>query len=80
MPKTLMSVDAYIDALEEPRKGVLQRLRLIILETVPGAQETIQYNMPYYTYRGMLCAFASQKRYVKNPMAEARGLFLAIAG
>ena len=24
----------------------------------------MHYNMPYYTYHGMLCAFASQKNYM----------------
>lgn len=57
-------VDTYIDSIDESRKSSLQQLRRIILETVPGAQETIQYNMPYYTYHGMLCAFASQKHYM----------------
>jgi uncharacterized protein YdhG (YjbR/CyaY superfamily) len=57
-------VDTYIDALDEPRKSSLQQLRHIILETVPEVEETIQYNMPYYTYHGMLCAFASQKNYM----------------
>ena len=57
-------VDNYIDSLDEPRKTSLQQLRRIILETVPEAEETMQYNMPYYTYHGMLCAFASQKNYM----------------
>jgi uncharacterized protein YdhG (YjbR/CyaY superfamily) len=57
-------VDTYIDSLDESRKSSLQQLRQIILETVPGAEETIQYKMPYYTYHGMLCAFASQKHYM----------------
>jgi len=57
-------VDTYIDSLDESHKSSLQQLRRIILETVPGAEETIQYNMPYYTYHGMLCAFASQKHYM----------------
>ena len=64
MPTSYINVDAYLNALEEPRKAALQQLRRIILETVPDAQETIQYNMPYYTYHGMLCAFAAQKRYL----------------
>ncbi len=48
----------------------LQQLRRIILETVPGAEETMQYNMPYYTYQGMLCAFASQKHYMSFYLLE----------
>ncbi|HXX77004.1 MAG TPA: DUF1801 domain-containing protein [Ktedonobacteraceae bacterium] len=58
------AVDTYINALAEPRKSSLRQLRRIILETVPVAEETIQYRMPYYTHHGMLCAFASQKNYM----------------
>ena len=57
-------VDTYIESLDESRKSSLQQLRRIILETVPEAEETMQYNMPYYTYQGLLCAFASQKNYM----------------
>ena len=64
MPTTYADVDTYIDSLDESRQSSLRQLRRIILETVPGAEETIQYNMPYYTYHGMLCAFASQKHYM----------------
>src|SRR5216684_4090897 len=64
MPTTYADVDTYIDLLDASRQSSLQQLRRIILETVPGAEETIYYNMPYYTYHGMLCAFASQKHYM----------------
>jgi uncharacterized protein YdhG (YjbR/CyaY superfamily) len=64
MPTTYADVDTYIDLLDTSRQSSLQKLRRIILETVPGAKETIQYNMPYYSYHGMLCAFASQKHYM----------------
>jgi uncharacterized protein YdhG (YjbR/CyaY superfamily) len=64
MPTTFADVDTYIDLLDASRQSSLQQLRRIILETVPRAEETIQYNMPYYTYHGMLCAFASQKHYM----------------
>jgi uncharacterized protein YdhG (YjbR/CyaY superfamily) len=64
MPATYANVDAYMNSLDASRRSSLQQLRRIILETVPEAEEIIQYNMPYYTYHGMLCAFASQKRYM----------------
>jgi uncharacterized protein YdhG (YjbR/CyaY superfamily) len=64
MPTTYADVDTYIDSLDASRQSSLQQLRRIIFETVPAAEETIQYNMPYYTYHGMLCAFASQKNYM----------------
>jgi len=64
MTTTYADVDTYIASLDEPRRTSLEQLRKIILETVPEAEETIQYNMPAYTYHGMLCAFASQKNYM----------------
>jgi uncharacterized protein YdhG (YjbR/CyaY superfamily) len=64
MPTTYADVDTYIDSLDASRQSSLQQLRRIIFETVPAAEETIQYNMPYSTYHGMLCAFASQKNYM----------------
>jgi hypothetical protein len=57
-------VTAYLEALPGERKTALARLRAIILEMVPGVKEIIQYRMPYYEYRGMLCAFAAQKQYM----------------
>ena len=37
----------------------------MILDTVPGAVETTKYRMPTYEYgKGVLCAMASQKRYM----------------
>jgi uncharacterized protein YdhG (YjbR/CyaY superfamily) len=53
-----------MNSLDASRQADLQQLRQIIRGTVPEAEEMIQYNMPYYTYHGMLCAFASQKRYM----------------
>jgi uncharacterized protein YdhG (YjbR/CyaY superfamily) len=58
------SVDDYLASLPEPRAAALRHLRALILETVPGVEESIQYNMPAYTYHGMLCAFAAQKHYM----------------
>jgi uncharacterized protein YdhG (YjbR/CyaY superfamily) len=38
---------------------------LRVVARAPEAEETFQYKMPTYTYRGRsLCAFASQKRYI----------------
>lgn len=64
MPASYANVDAYINSLDASRQAALQQLRRIIRETVPEADEMIRYNMPYYDYRGMLCAFASQKHYI----------------
>lgn len=57
-------VDTYLDDLAEERREALDRLRSLVFEVAPDAEESIKYGMPYYTAGGALCAFASQKRYI----------------
>jgi uncharacterized protein YdhG (YjbR/CyaY superfamily) len=58
-------VDAYLESLEPERRKALTKVRSLVLDTVPGAVETMKYRMPTYEYGGgVLCAFASQKRYM----------------
>jgi uncharacterized protein YdhG (YjbR/CyaY superfamily) len=58
------SVDEYIAAQREPVHAVLERVRAAILKALPGAEETISYNMPTYTLRGnFIIHFAAWKRH-----------------
>ena len=58
-------VNAYIREQDQERRTALEKLRELVLETVPDAVETTEYRMPTYDYAGdMLCAFASQKHYM----------------
>ena len=58
-------VEEYLERLEPQRRDALTRVRELILEEAPGAVESIKYRMPTYQYgKGILCAFASQKRYM----------------
>ena len=58
-------VKAYHADLDPARQAALTELRALILESVPGADETMKYRMPTYEYGpGVLCAFASQKHYM----------------
>jgi uncharacterized protein YdhG (YjbR/CyaY superfamily) len=53
MAKTgFQSVDDYIAAQPEPMQGVLKRVRSAIRKAVPGAEESISYNIPTYKLRG----------------------------
>jgi uncharacterized protein YdhG (YjbR/CyaY superfamily) len=64
MPKS-KEVSAYIQEQNPERRTALEKLRRLVLETVPHAVETMEYRMPTYDYAGdMLCAFASQKHYM----------------
>jgi uncharacterized protein YdhG (YjbR/CyaY superfamily) len=58
-------VDAYLENLEPGRRKALTEVRSLVLDTVPGAVETMRYRMPTYEHDGrVLCAFASQKHYM----------------
>jgi uncharacterized protein YdhG (YjbR/CyaY superfamily) len=58
-------VDAYLENLAAERRAALSDLRALIREVVPDAEESLKYRMPTYEYAdGVLCAFASQKRYM----------------
>src|SRR5215470_15362295 len=57
-------VDEYLMSLNDNDKASLEKLRQVIREMAPQATEMMKYNMAYYEYKGMLCAFAAQKEYL----------------
>ncbi|HEV2413610.1 MAG TPA: DUF1801 domain-containing protein [Candidatus Dormibacteraeota bacterium] len=57
-------VDAYIAAAPKEVQAHLRRLRAIIKEEAPNAEERISYQMPYYRYLGHLVYFAGFKDHV----------------
>jgi len=55
VPRTAIaadSVDEYIASQPEAVQGVLKRVRGIIRKAVPGAEESISYQIPTYKLRG----------------------------
>jgi len=53
MAKTVFqSVDQYIAAQPEAVRAALTRVRTTLRKALPGAEETISYNMPTYTQNG----------------------------
>jgi len=56
------AVDEYLQALEEPKRSTLQRLRWTILEIVPEAEQVISYRVPAFRVGGKTIAgFAAFK-------------------
>ena len=49
-------VDGYLAALDEPKRGTLERLRETILEIVPDAEQCISYGMPAFKVEGKVVA------------------------
>lgn len=57
-------VNSYLEKLPMGRRSALESLRLLIFKIAPGVAESIKYGIPYYNFKGELCAFASQKNYM----------------
>jgi len=58
-------IDAYLAALDEPKRSTLDRLRTTILEIVPDAEECISYDMPAFKMDGKVVAgFAAFKNHL----------------
>jgi uncharacterized protein YdhG (YjbR/CyaY superfamily) len=58
-------IDQYLDALEEPERTTLARLRQTILNIVPEAEEGISYGVPAFKVRGRTIAgFAAFKNHL----------------
>jgi uncharacterized protein YdhG (YjbR/CyaY superfamily) len=58
-------VDAYVQALAEPKRSTLEALRRTILEIVPGAEQVISYQVPAFRVDGKTVAgFAAFKNHL----------------
>lgn len=54
MTEKIASHEAYLKNLEPDQRKVLQRLRTLIKESVPEAEECINYSLPAFRYRGKI--------------------------
>jgi uncharacterized protein YdhG (YjbR/CyaY superfamily) len=58
-------IDRYLDALEEPKRTTLARLRQTILDILPDAEQAISYGLPAFKVRGKTIAgFAAFKNHL----------------
>lgn len=55
------SVTDYLNELPDNVYIALENIRQIIKFLVPGAEETISYQVPSYKYKGMLVGFGAAK-------------------
>jgi uncharacterized protein YdhG (YjbR/CyaY superfamily) len=53
------SIDEYISGFPEEIQQKLKKIRQVIKETAPEAQEAISYNMPTFKFNGNLVHFAA---------------------
>lgn len=45
-------IDDYLTHLEQPQKEALERIRSIVKDMLPDAEEVISYEMPAFKYKG----------------------------
>jgi uncharacterized protein YdhG (YjbR/CyaY superfamily) len=65
------TISEFIAGQPEEYRATLEALRAIILETAPGAEEVISYQVPCFKYHYMLVGIGVNKKfcslYVMNP-------------
>jgi uncharacterized protein YdhG (YjbR/CyaY superfamily) len=58
-------MDDYLDGLPAAQKAALARVRAVVKDAVPEAEEGVSYGMPAFLYAGRpLFAFRSAKRHL----------------
>jgi len=58
-------IDEYLEALDEPKRSTLARLRQTILAVLPEAEQGISYGLPAFRIRGKTIAgFAAFKNHL----------------
>lgn len=62
--KTVNSIDEYISQFPAEVQEILMKLRNIIREAAPGAEEKISYQMPAFVLHGNLVYFAAFKKHI----------------
>jgi uncharacterized protein YdhG (YjbR/CyaY superfamily) len=61
---TPKNIDEYIAGYPADIQQILQKIRALIHETAPEAQETISYQVPTFTLKGNLVHFAAFKSHI----------------
>lgn len=59
-----MTVDAYINALPEPQKSILEEIRRRVKHEFPNAKEAISYGVPAFQYEKSFFFYAAFKNHV----------------
>ena len=52
-------IESYIQNAEPFAQPILKHLRKLIHEACPDVEEMIKWSFPHFTYKGILCSFAS---------------------
>ena len=58
------SIDEYIDTFPTEVQEILKKIRLVIKEAAPDAEEKISYRLPTFAQGGNLVHFAAHKNHI----------------
>jgi len=58
------SIDEYIDKFPQEVQAILKKVRAVIHESAPEAEEKISYGMPAFFLNGGLVWFAAYKKFI----------------
>jgi uncharacterized protein YdhG (YjbR/CyaY superfamily) len=58
------SIDAYIAGFPEDVQGILERIRGIVRDAAPDAEEAIKYQIPTFVLNGNLVHFAAFQKHI----------------
>ena len=66
---TAQNVDEYIAGSAIDSRPTMEALRHLIKSTIPQAEESIKWGVPFYMYHGMLAGFSVFKKHVTFGLA-----------
>jgi len=64
LKKNINTIDEYIDQFPDNVQQILRKIRHIIKEHAPLAEETISYQVPTFKLHGNLVHFAAYKNHI----------------
>lgn len=62
--RKFQTVDEYHERLSGPAKVAADKLRQVIRQAAPQAEETISYNMPAFKWNGILVWYAAFAKHI----------------
>jgi len=62
--KDYISIDEYIESFPKEVQEILRKLRFVIKDAAPDAEEKISYRMPTFYQKGNLVHFAAYKKHI----------------
>lgn len=63
------NVDEYIENAPKEAQPKLNEIRSVIKSTIPQAEESISWGVPFYKYHGLLAGFSTFKNHISFGLA-----------